>query len=198
LLTTAWFEGRTLIDEELAEARTGGGGICCEGSRRGPVGLATRPWGDGGTELRSGMSLVVDPFGLPLEVMALLGPVDDIEVDKTTEKQSKVLCMSSSSRGARGRGRVPNKQRKGVNGPIFWPLMRPGMGRIVSCRVPVVGCRLTVVTCRLPCPLECWRKSSHFPPHQAKCQASTDSKARKAEKWIQPLGNLDQWKAQCG
>lgn len=45
LLTVLWFEGRmSRLEEELG---TGGGGICCEDARRG--------WGDGGTELRSGI-----------------------------------------------------------------------------------------------------------------------------------------------
>ena len=50
LLTTFWFDGR-MSREEVAG--TGGGGICWEDTRRG--------WGEGGTELRSGMTLVELP-----------------------------------------------------------------------------------------------------------------------------------------
>lgn len=45
LLTVLWFEGRmSRVEEELG---IGGGGICSKDARRG--------WGDGGTELRSGI-----------------------------------------------------------------------------------------------------------------------------------------------
>lgn len=47
--TAFWFDGRTLRDGELG---TGGGGICCDDALREADG---RIWGDGGTELRSGI-----------------------------------------------------------------------------------------------------------------------------------------------
>ena len=50
-LTALWFEGRMFSE---GEPGTGGGGICWVDERRDEV---ARKWGDGGTELRSGMAI---------------------------------------------------------------------------------------------------------------------------------------------
>ena len=55
LLTMLWFDGRMLTEAELDEEGTGGGPICWAAARRS---TDARAWGDGGTELRSGILLV--------------------------------------------------------------------------------------------------------------------------------------------
>lgn len=44
LCTAVWFDGR------ISELGAGGGGICCDARRE-------RKWGEGGTELRSGIAI---------------------------------------------------------------------------------------------------------------------------------------------
>jgi len=117
LLTALWFEGRMLRDGDVG---TGGGGICCEDARRGAV---ARTWGDGGTELRSGMAHASDSFGLK-SCQGSRSVVSQRCKQKIEGRLSSDPNSRKSASQDAARHQLASKINSG-NGTVIWPFMRP-------------------------------------------------------------------------